>query len=264
MASLLETVNRLITDNGIAGGEEITTFENVEPEISRAIGFVITADYEIQGAWHDWDFMYYTASVECTAGLDNILLPTISVQSLLAGALTTTTYTADYPIKDVEHGSMVAMPQTDSATPLPYVEWVEFERTWERLAKTAQAIPAAWSMKPNRTLVMSHLAPSGSPPLSLQYRCYIMPRKVPRHVDAYMYVPSGIVNPADTLSSGVSQAIVELATMKWARAERQFDILAIAAEGYKAAMEELRYLHGRKQQAHGRMSVQSPLEVAVL
>lgn len=269
MATLLETVNKVIVDNGIAGGEEIDSFDSVEPEISRLINMVIDADYQIQGAWHDWPFMYATEVTTVTAGLDNILLPTRSVQSIASGAISTTTITSAYPVKDVDRGSMLCKLGTlapipfvggdDDASSVLFMEWAEFERAWERQTKTAQDVPAAWTLKPDRTLVMSHLAPTGG--WNVRYRYWMMPRKVPRHIDAYMYVPSGVFDVADTYYAGVSQAVVELATMKWARAERQFDMLAIAAEAYKSAMEELRSLYGNRQEAHSRMVVQSPLEI---
>ena len=271
MASLLETVNRVITDNGIAGGEEITSFEDVEPEISRIIGFVIDADLEIQRSWHDWQWMYFTALAGATAGLDTISLPTISVQSVSAGVLGSTTITDAYPIKDVDRGSMLVRPGTsgsfpvtggaNDATPVPFMEWDQFERVWERTAKTAQAMPSAWSFRPNRTLAISHLAPTGG--LEFRYRFWIMPRKVPRHIDAYIHVPSCVVDVADAYYDGVSQAVVELATMKWARAERQFDMMTVAAESYRLAMEDLRSTYGKQQNHHQRMAVETPLAVGV-
>lgn len=261
MATLLETVNKLISENGIAGGEELDSFSSVEPEINRLIGFAIDADLEIQAAWHDWQWMYFTGSVTATAGLDSIPLPTLTVQSLSSGALGTTTVTNAYPIKEMDRESMLALPGTSSATPIPFLEWDAFERIWERGAKTAQDIPSAWSWKPDKTLVMSHLAPSGG--LALRYRYWIMPRKVPRHVDAYMHVPPCVVDVADPYSLGVSRAVIELATMKWARAERQFDLMAIAAEAYRVAMEDLRSTYGKGQQSHLRMAAGSPLQVSV-
>jgi len=271
MASLLETVNKVITDNGIAGGEEITSFDDLQPEISRIIGFVVDADLEIQRSWHDWQWMYFTALAGATAGTDVIDLPTITVQSVTAGVLGTTTLTDAYPIKDIDRDSMLCRPGTSGpfpitggasdATPIPFMEWDQFERVWERGEKTAQDVPSAWSWRPNKTLVLSHLAPTGG--LELRYRYWIMPRKVPRHIDAYIHVPSCVVDVADTYYAGVSQAVVELATMKWARAERQFDMMTVAAESYRIAMEDLRSMYGKQQNHHQRMSAEMPLAVGV-
>ena len=248
MSTLLEVVNIVILENGIAGGEPITTFDSAEPEISRLIGYGIDADAEIQNAWHDWSFLWNTASVTVAAGSDVIPLPTVTVDALVSGAITPTAITAAYPWKIIDHGSVVGLPGTDSAYPIQFMEWTRFERSFERTAKLAEDYPAMWSAKPDRTLVLSALAPAGD--LDVRYRYYMMPRRIPRHIDAELRVPSMLVDPSNASIAGPSRAVVELVTMKWARSEGRFDILSIAADAYANEMEKLRATYGIGHTSH--------------
>lgn len=273
MATLLETVNRLIIDNGIAGGVEIESFDSIEPEISRIINFLIAADYEIQNAWNDWGFMYITALGTLTAGIDVIAISAdYPVQSESGGTLGTIDVPSMEMIKELDRGSLICQPATsgplpviggsDDASPVPYMEWDEFERTWERRTKVAAAVPAAWSFHPVRSLlVTSHLAPALG--LELRFRYWRKPIKLPRHADAIIHVPSDIVDAADAYYDGISTAVLELATVKWARAERQYDLMAVAAEGYRIAMEDLRAVYGKSHHHHLRLATDQPLEVKV-
>lgn len=250
MATLLEHVNTVIEENGIAGGTAITTFSDAEPEISRLINHCIAADYEIQGAWHDWSWMWNTASVTASAGTDEIPLPTIIAEGLSAGAITSVTVPS-FPFRDIDRRSMVVRPGTSSAATIPFYPWEQFQ-IYEVGAKSESDTPGAWSIKPDHTLATSDLIPTGG--LEFRYRWYMMPRKIPRHIDAEVRVPSMVVDPDNSVRAGLSRALIELTCMKWARSEGRFEVMAVAAENYKAAMESMRATYGSGQEPHSRMS----------
>lgn len=251
MSTLLEYVNAVIEENGIAGGTAITTFTDAQPEISRLINHAIAADYEIQTAWHDWSWMWATADVTATAGLDVIPLPSVDVDQLVGSNIATTTI-ANFPFRDIDYRSMVADQGTSTAARIPFMPWEQFQALYEVSTKTAADYPAAWSVKPDRTLVTSDLIPAGG--LDFTYRYYMLARKIPRHIDAEVRVPSLVLDPDNASYAGLSRALVELITMKWARSEGRYEVMGVAAEAYKSEMESLRATYGSGQAPHSRMS----------
>lgn len=253
MATLLQCVNAVIREVGIAGGSELTTFDSADAEINRIIELCIDADVDVQKAQMDWPWMQAIAIVTLPAGDSVLPLPTALVEVVTAGEIATVSLSI--PHVKIVAGSMVFAPETALASPVPQLEWCNFEAWFCRRPKStlvANEVPSAWAIRPDRLVEMSKKGPTGG--ATIQYRYFMAPRRIPRHIDAVPRTPALIISPLDQQFVSVPRALVERAKMLWATAESRFDVLQIASATYATELEQMRFTYGTDQSAHGMIS----------
>jgi hypothetical protein len=91
----------------------------------------------------------------------------------------------------------------------------------------------------------------------------MVPRQIPRHPDVIPRTPAVVVSADLDGDTGIPRALVELTTMKWAKAEGRVDALQTSAAAYSAQMQMLRAMYGDGHEGHLGMSA-AGMEIQVL
>lgn len=201
----------VVTDLGVVGGVIQSVTGNTSIELQRIVNWVARADVLIQAMWSDWNFLYYTDSLNGAAGNDYIT-PTLAFD-------------------DIDRKSLVLYPDTQGPGPSypSWIDWTRFQVMWQNRVKTAMQNPTNWTQDPAGKIWLSHqllpISPATSTPLNV----------------SYWKAPVRMVNDQDIspIPTKFDSVIVERAKILYAQRENAPEILTGSSAEFGDLIEKM-------------------------
>lgn len=146
----LDLCRDLVSELGVAGGSGPAAVKNQSGELANMVRWVAESDIYVQNLWSDWSFLWTKAiGSQVDTGTSTIT----SITNLGT---------------EVEDGLILHANHAASAYRPKWLRWPEFRREYGTRAKTAVSSPAAWTVRPDGVIELSHNTTAATP-WSLEY-----------------------------------------------------------------------------------------------
>jgi len=143
MSTYLSLVTDFLMETALSGGGAPSTIAGLTGDQAKAAYWVKQADLQIQREWINWDFLWARAtSIALTSGSE-----------IVPGVLEATV-----PIINLLKRRTLAIMQSDGTAHFPvFQDWnnSDFAELWTYETQAASDLPSYWSMRPDRTIVLS-------------------------------------------------------------------------------------------------------------
>jgi hypothetical protein len=213
--TLLELVNRLIAECGVAGGA-LATLVSPTDESARLTNWIIQSDLEIQELHHDWNFLRAEVEFDTVAG-DWSYAPVTEITAITKFSEWKTDDLRVY-LKSAGYGSETHLGEA--------MAYDAFRSYWRfNMRRSTQSRPVAWSIAPDYSLVLGPV-----------------PNDVYTVVAEYFKEPTVMASDGDTtvIPARFQMSIVYRAMMKYGAYETASEVYNAGQDEYKrmlAAME---------------------------
>lgn len=220
MSTYLSLVTDFIRETALSGGSAPESLVNVTGDQLKAKYWVNQANMQILREWVNWDFLWRRTAINLSQG--STVVP--SVTEVINGVST--------QVVNMVKRKTLAIIQADGRPHFPtFMDWSNsnFSYNYAYEAQPVSNYPAAWSMQPDRQIVLS--CPIESAGLTSIYE--------------YFRKPKALVNDSDVplVPDDFTRLIVVGAKIMYAEHEDAPEVSAGAHEEYDFLLSEMQAAH---------------------
>ena len=215
----LDHVTNFMMETALSGGTPPADVTDATGDQRKAVYWIAQADLQIQREWINWDFMWGRANVNLT--VDSTIVP--SIYEVQDGS--------DVNIINMVKRETLAIIQADNSSNFPmFCDWnnTDFARLWTYETQSVSNYPPYWSMRPDRTILLSNPVESESTAI---YDYLRKPRKM-RVNGSISLVPDDF-----------TRLIVVLAKIMYAEHEDAPEVSAGSHEEYESLLDAMESAH---------------------
>jgi hypothetical protein len=139
----------LVAELGVAGGTGPASTVGQVGELNNIIRWVAEADLYVHNLWLDWTFLWTKATGQLLAPEEDMITSLTNLET------------------EVEDGLILHSGTAQAYRP-QWLSWPEFRKRFETAPRRKSSRPAAWTVRPDKVIVLSE-AVSAETPWSLEY-----------------------------------------------------------------------------------------------
>ncbi len=233
----LSLVTDFLRETALSGGSAPASVVSATGDQAKAAYWIKQANNQIQREWINWDFLWKTFS-----GLLNQNSEIVPAASEDIPIVPGSPEQVSVPVINMIERQTLAIIQADSTAHFPkFEDWkgALFSTSYTYEAQAVSDLPAAWSMRPDRVILLSN--PIESSGLSVRYDYFRKPKQLLEDADISL-IPDDFV-----------RLIVVLAKIMYAEHEDAPEVSAGSHEEYEFLLKEMEAAH-LPDQGHNRES----------